>query len=69
MYVSKDALNHFLVYFRAKNSFRSANNLAFSLFCILVYRPRGAVPLRATLLDIGGIVNSLSETQHFAKHW
>ena len=42
IYVSKDAKNHFLVYTSAKNSLRSAKNVVFPLFCILVDRPIGA---------------------------
>ena len=34
IYVSKNALNHFLV--NAKDSFRRAKNVVFLLFCILV---------------------------------
>ena len=37
--VSKYALNHFWVYSGAKDNLRSAKNVAFSLFCILVGRP------------------------------
>ena len=52
------AVNHFLVHSSPKNSLRSAKNVVFSLFCILVDRPiRGATapapypsPLLATLL-------------------
>ena len=36
MYVSNDALNHFLVNSSAKNSLKRAKNVVFSLFCILV---------------------------------
>ena len=44
MYVSKDVSNHFLVHFNAKNSLKSAKNVVFPLFCILVDRPmEGAV--------------------------
>ena len=39
MYVSNDALNHFLVNSSAKNSLKRAKNVVFSLFCILVDRP------------------------------
>ena len=39
--VSNYALNHFLVWFCAKESLRSAKNVVFSLFCILVGRPMG----------------------------
>ena len=35
-YVSKDALNHFLVNSNAKNSLRRVKNVVFFLFCILV---------------------------------
>ena len=38
---SKDVLNHFLVHFSTKNSFRSAKNVVFFLFCILVDKPMG----------------------------
>ena len=41
IYVSKDVLNHFLVHSIAKNSLRSAKNVVFFLFCILVDRPMG----------------------------
>ena len=41
IYVSKDALNHFLVHSITKNSLRKAKNVVFSLFCILVDRPIG----------------------------
>ena len=43
MYVSKDALNHFLVHSSAKNSLRRAKNVAFLLFCIWVDRPMGRI--------------------------
>ena len=44
MYVSKDALNHFLVHSSAKkNSLRRDKNVAFSLVCILVDRPVGRI--------------------------
>ena len=39
--VSNYALNHFLVQSRAKESLRSAKNVVFSLFCILVGRSMG----------------------------
>ena len=39
MYVSKNALNHFLVNSSAKDSLRRAKNVVFLLFCILVNRP------------------------------
>ena len=41
IYVSKDALNHFLVNSSAKKniSLKRAKNVVFSLFCILVDRP------------------------------
>ena len=50
--VSKYALNHFWVYFRVKDSFRSAKNVVFSLFCFMVCRQWGAIApaLLATLL-------------------
>ena len=38
MYVSKDALNHFLVHSSAKSSLRRAKNVLFVLFSILVDR-------------------------------
>ena len=38
-YVSKDALNTFLVYSSAKDCFSIAKNVVFPLFCILVDRP------------------------------
>ena len=41
MYVSKNALNHFLVNSSAKDSLRRAKNVVFFLFCILVNRPMG----------------------------
>ena len=41
IYVSKDALNHFLVHSSTKNSLRKAKNVVFSLFCILVDMPMG----------------------------
>ena len=41
IYVTKDALNHFLVNSSAKNSLRRTENVVFSLFCILVDRPMG----------------------------
>ena len=46
------AVNHLLVHSSPKNSLRSAKNVVFSLFCILVNRPiRGATaPPLATLL-------------------
>ena len=39
MYGSKDALNHVLVHSSPKTSLRSAKNVVFFLFCILVDRP------------------------------
>ena len=45
MYVLKDALNHFLVDSSAKSSLRSAKNVVFFLFSILVYRPMGGYNL------------------------
>ena len=39
----KNALNHFLVHSSAKNSLRSAKNVVFFLFCILVNRPMWAI--------------------------
>ena len=39
--VSKDALNHFLVNSSAKDSLRTAKNVVFFLFFILVDRPMG----------------------------
>ena len=39
MYVSKNALNNFLVHSRAKGCLRSAKNVVFLLFCILVVAP------------------------------
>ena len=46
MYGSKDALNHVLVHSSPKTSLRSAKNVVFFLFCILVDRPmRGAKAL------------------------
>ena len=41
MYVSKNALNYFLVNSSAKDSLRRAKNVVFFLFCILVDRPMG----------------------------
>ena len=41
IYVSKDALNHFLVHSNTNNSLRKDKNVVFSLFCILVDRPMG----------------------------
>ena len=49
MYVSKDALNHFLVHSRKKNSLWSATNEVFSLFCILIHWPIGAAGAVASL--------------------
>ena len=43
MNVSNYALNHFLVWSSAKESLRSAKNVVFFLFCILVGRPMGGV--------------------------
>ena len=43
IYVSKDALDHFLVHSSTKNSLRRAKNVVFSLFCILVDRPMGGL--------------------------
>ena len=43
IYVSKDALNHFLVHPSAKNNLRSVKKVLFSLFCILVDRPMRAI--------------------------
>ena len=57
IYVSKDALNHFLVNSSTKNSLKRAKNVVFFLFCILVDRPMQgviappALPL-ATLLRV-----------------
>ena len=39
--VQKNALNHVLVHFSPKTSLRSAKNVVFFLFCILVDRPMG----------------------------
>ena len=50
MYVSKNALNHFLVNSCAKDSLGRAKNVVFFLFCILVDRPMGGNPPPATLL-------------------
>ena len=41
IYVSNDALNHFLANSSAKNSLKRALNVVFFLFCILVDRPIG----------------------------
>ena len=41
MYGSNDALNHVLVHSSPKTSLRSAKNVVFFLFCILVDRPMG----------------------------
>ena len=41
IYVSKDALNHFLVHSSTNNSLRKDKNVVFSLFCILVDRQMG----------------------------
>ena len=41
IYVSKDALNHVLFHSSAKNTLRSAENVVFFFFCILVDRPMG----------------------------
>ena len=45
IYVSKDALNIFLVRSSTKNSLRSAKNVVFLLFCILVDWPILVAPL------------------------
>ena len=45
IHVLKDALNHFLVHSREKNNLKSAKNVVFFLFCILVNRPWGAIAL------------------------
>ena len=50
MYVSKNALNHFLVNSSAKDSLRRAKNVVFFLFCILVDRLLRRNPPPATLL-------------------
>ena len=41
MYVSKDDLNHYLVHSSAFNGLRSAKNVVFFPFCILVDMPMG----------------------------
>ena len=41
IYVSKDALNHFLVHSSTNNSLRKDKNVVFSLFCILVEKLMG----------------------------
>ena len=61
MYVSNDALNHFLVNSSAKNSLKRAKNVVFSLFCILVDRPMGgavfpASPMATLLLVLRHIM-------------
>ena len=44
IYVSKDALNHFLVNSSEKNNLKRVKNVVFFLFCILVDRPmKGAI--------------------------
>ena len=51
MYGSKDALNHVLVHFSPKTSLKSAENVVFFLFYILVDWPMGgkSPPLAALL--------------------
>ena len=45
IHVSKDGLNHYLVHSSAQNSLKSAKNVVFFSFCILVDIPMGAVAL------------------------
>ena len=40
MYVSKNVLNHYLVHSSAFNGLKSAKNIVFFSFCILVNMPR-----------------------------
>ena len=40
-YVSKDVLNHYLVHSSAFNGLKSAKNVVFFSFCILVNMPMG----------------------------
>ena len=52
-YVSNDVLNHYLVHSSAFNGLKSAKNVVFFLFCILVDMPMGGhspPPPLATLL-------------------
>ena len=49
IYVSKDALNHFLSIPVEKNGLRSAKNVVFSLFWMLVHRPNGGEGATASL--------------------
>ena len=51
MNVSKDASYLFLVYFTAKDCFRNAKNMVFSLFCILIDKQMGRVPGYAAETD------------------
>ena len=50
MYVSKDALNHFLVYFSPKNSLRSAKTWYYPYSAFLWTSQRGVIVSQPTLL-------------------
>ena len=53
-HTSKYALNHFLVYSRAKDSLKSAKKVVFFLICILAGRPmKGIKPTPPHLFPFG----------------
>ena len=53
MYVSKDVLNHYLVHSSTFNDLKSAKNVVFFSFCILVDMPvEGAIALPAHLATL-----------------